>query len=154
MRLQRTIIMVWIAAGLAAAYVWWFQPADDGVHTIESALSAPQLVERLTVAIAEHDFDTNIGACGKCGVETIDIADAQVVTVGGEKLMMKLLQAGASVGVDPPLRFYVTALPNGGSRLTYHQPSRALAVYGAPKALILGQELDPIFAKIAQQAAG
>ena len=30
----------------------------------------------------------------------------------------------------------------------------SLAVYGAPKALILGQELDPIFAKIARQAAG
>lgn len=156
MRLERTAITVLIAAGLAAAYGWWSQPADDGVRTIDSAHQAPQLVERLTEAITEHAFDTNVGACGKCGVETIAVTDAnaQVVTVTGQKLMMQLLKAGASVGVDPPLRFYVTALPDGGSRLTYHEPSRALAVYGVGAVEELGQQLDPVFAEIARQAAG
>jgi len=156
MRLERTAITVLIAAGLAAAYGWWQQPADNGVRTVDSSLQAPQLVERLTTAIAGHAFETNVGACGKCGVETIAVTDpnAQVVTVTGKKLVMQLLKAGASVGVDPPLRFYVTALPDGGSRLTYHEPSQALEVYGVTAVQELGRELDPVFAEIARQAAG
>jgi len=125
-------------------------PSNSAVHTLESGQAYEGFVMRLRAAIEENGLNIVEGACGKCAIKTIENIDenALIISVYRPDMMMKMLQSGAAAGAEPPLRFYVSKLEDGAARLTYHQPSKALAIYNAPALEPIGKELDGLFEKI------
>ncbi len=125
---------------------------DTGIRTLDSSLLHDVFRARLVSAIADNDLQILDGACGKCSIKTIDVAveNTEVITVYNAKLTLRMLQAGAAAGSDAPLRFYLTRLPDGTARLTYHLPSHALAVFNAPDLMPVAKELDRVFADIVE----
>ncbi len=125
---------------------------DTGVRTIDSSLPPDVFRARLVAAIANNGFRVLDGACGKCSIQTIDVPanDTEIITVHGPDLTLRMMQAGAAAGSDAPLRFYLTRLEDGTTRLTYHLPSHALAVFNAPDLKPVAEELDRVFAHIVE----
>ena len=124
--------------------------SDTGIHTLISPEPYDSFRSRLIRTIADNDFQVSSGACGKCSIKTIEIADkdTEIITIYRPELSLRMMQAGSTAGSDAPLRFYLGKQPDGGTKLTYHQPSKALAVYNAPDLKPIGLELDAAFAKI------
>ena len=142
-------IVVMLLAGAACS------TSETGVHVIDTAQPFDRYLLRLTSAIGENGLTITSGACGKCGIKTIDVSDenALILTVSRPGLMLEMLQASAPAGADPPLRFYLSKLPDGSARLTYHRPSFALAVYDLAALRGIGLELDAVFAHIVRDAS-
>jgi len=65
-----------------------------------------------------------------------------------------MLQASVPAGVEAPLRLYVTENADGSATLSYRTPSAIFAPYGNAKLDTVAKELDPIFERIASDAAG
>jgi len=126
---------------------------DTGVYTFTSKQPYSVFLTQLKSAIVDNGFQISEGACGKCSIKTITVPekDTEIISVYRPELSLRMLQAGAAAGGDIPLRFYVTRLENGAARLTYHQPSQALAVFSAPDLTPIAEELDKVFAKIIEQ---
>ncbi len=146
----RIVACLAIIAGLSAGC----GEDDAGVRVIDTGKPHARFVVELEAVIRANGLLV-AEACGECGIQTVDIEDpdAAVLTVTRPGLMMQLLKAGAAAGADPPLRFYISRRDDGTARLTYHRPSRALAVYGQPALKPLGKELDAVFERIAEAAA-
>ncbi len=127
---------------------------DPDVHSFEVGQSVAQFVPRLRAAIAKNNMMILEGACGACGIRTLPHPDkdALIITVSHKGLMLEMLQSGAAMGAEPPLRFYISHTANGKTELRYHQPSAALAVYNAPGLATIGKELDQVFSHIAADA--
>jgi len=123
---------------------------DTGVYTLISKQPYSVFLTRLKSAIVDNGFQISEGACGKCSIKTIEVPEknTEIISVYRPELSLRMLQAGAAAGGDIPLRFYVTRLENGTARLTYHQPSQALAVFNAPDLTPIADELDKVFEKI------
>ena len=140
-----------LSAGLAVLLFACSAPQhggqNNGVRRYDSTLPLDRLETRLKTAIADNGLELIAGACGKCGIRTIrvDAPGTQIITVSRPGLMLEMLKASAPAGADPPLRFYLTPLPNGGTRLTYDLPSHALKVYNQPRLDHIGRELDKTF---------
>ena len=125
---------------------------DTGIRTLDSSLPHDVFRARLVSAIADNGLRVLDGACGKCSIKTIDVAaeDTEIITVYEPELTLRMMQAGAAAGSDAPLRFYLTRLGDGTTRLTYHLPSHALAVFNAPDLMPVAEELDRVFANIVE----
>lgn len=130
------------------------QAADPDIRSVDTGQPYPQFVARLQSAIRGNGMQILEGACGKCGIRTIasPAEDALIITVSHHGLMLKMLQAGAAMGAEPPLRFYISRNQDGTAHLTYHQPSAALAFYKAPGRAPIGKQLDRVFTKITTEA--
>jgi len=130
------------------------QSQDDGqgVHILKSSLDYDVFRARLISAINDNGLIISEGACGKCSIKTIEISkkNTEIISVYEKNLTLRMMQAGAAAGGDIPLRFYLTKLANGTAKLTYHQPSKALAIYNAPKLKPIGERLDRLFEKIVE----
>ncbi len=125
---------------------------DTGVRVIDSSLPPDIFRARLVAAVTDNGLQVLDGACGKCSITTIDVAadDTEIITVYAPDLTLRMMQAGAAAGSDAPLRFYLTRQPDGTSRLTYHLPSQALAVFNAPDLKPVAEDLDRTFARIVE----
>jgi len=123
---------------------------DAGIRTLDSSLPPDVFRARLVSAIANSGLRVLDGACGKCSIQTIEVVakDTEIITVYEPALTLRMMQAGAAAGSDAPLRFYLTRLGAGTTRLTYHLPSHALAVFNAPDLVPVAEELDRVFADI------
>jgi uncharacterized protein (DUF302 family) len=151
---MRLLILV-LSLGCLALPLWAGEtPSQSGVRIIDTGKAFDGFVARLEAAVRGNGMDIAAGSCGTCGIKSISVPDknARVITVYRPDLMMRILQAGGTVGVEPPLRFYVSRLADGTARLTYHRPSGALALYGQPALDDMGEELDAIFTKIVHDA--
>jgi uncharacterized protein (DUF302 family) len=67
---------------------------------------------------------------------------------------VRMLQASVPAGVEAPLRLYVTENADGSATLSYRTPSAIFAPYGNAKLDAVAKELDPLFERIASDAAG
>jgi len=122
-----------------------------GIITVDSPLATDDFRAKLLTAIADHGLQVIDGACGKCAIKTIDVPeqDTETLTVYAPQLTVRMMQAGAAAGSDAPLRFYVSKIDGGQkTRLTYHLPSQALAIFNAPDLKPVGDELDRVFGEI------
>jgi uncharacterized protein (DUF302 family) len=128
------------------------QPSSQeaGVHTLVSDKQFSTLRSDLINAIVENGYLVSDGACGKCSIKTIEVSetDSEIISIYRPGLSLRMMQAGSTAGSDAPLRFYLSKTEDGGAKLTYHQPSAALAVYDAPGLKPIGKELDVVFANI------
>lgn len=124
--------------------------SSDGVHTLTSSKPSIELRSDLIDAIKKQGFLISDGVCGKCSVKTIETSDSntEIITIYRPDLSLRMMQAGSTAGSDAPLRFYLSGTEDGGSMLTYHQPSVALAIYDAPKIKPIAEELDGVFERI------
>lgn len=147
--LMRPVLFILCITALALT-VFYKTKNDGGVHTIDTGQAYEEFLARLKTSIEANGLTIAEGACGKCAIKTLkDIdEDALIITVYRADIMMRMLQAGAAAGSEPPLRFYVSKLEDGNARLTYHQPSDALAIYEAPALAPLGKELNLVFTNI------
>ncbi len=125
-------------------------PTDSGTHRLVSPDSIDVVRARLIKAITDNGFLVSDGTCGKCSVKTIEVSepDTEIITIYRPELSLRMMQAGSTAGSDAPLRFYLSRSQNGDTTLVYHQPSKALMVYNAPKLAPIAIELDAVFAKI------
>jgi len=129
-----------------------YDVTEAGVRTFDSNLPHDVFRARLVTAITDNGLQVLDGACGKCSIKTVDVPakDTEIITVYEPDLTLRMMQAGAAAGSDAPLRFYLTRLENGTTRLTYHLPSFALAAFNAPDLKPVGEELDRVFAHIVE----
>ena len=56
-------------------------------------------------------------------------------------------------GIEAPIRYYLTENPDGTTTLTYRRPTAVFAPYDGEGLDAMAEELDGIFAAIAEQAA-
>jgi len=153
-RIMRLLVLV-LSLGCLALPSWAGEtPAESGVVSVDTEQTFDGFVARLEAAVRDNGMDIAAGSCGSCGIRSIAILGrtARIITVYRPDLMMRMLKAGAAVGAEPPLRFYVSRLADGTARLTYHRPSGALALYARPALQDMGEELDAVFAKIVHDA--
>ncbi|MEM1398906.1 MAG: DUF302 domain-containing protein [Pseudomonadota bacterium] len=127
----------------------------EGVVEIESAHDFDTLWSNLEAAVKEakmlllYKASASRGAAGR----GIDIPGNGVFGVYRNDFAVRMLNSSVPAGLEAPLIFYLTEMPDGTSRLTYRQPSAVFAPYeGGDELDAMATELDEIFATIAAQA--
>ncbi len=115
------------------------------------------LVDRLESAIEAAGMFAVTRASASAGARGrgIKIAGNMVIGVYRNDFAVRMLEASVASGIEAPIRFYVTENPDGTASLRYRTPSSVFAPYdGGAKLEALARELDGIFARIAERAAG
>ena len=84
----------------------------------------------------------------------LGIPGNMVIGAFDDDFTARILRANVAAGIEAPIRFYITENPDGTATLSYKTPSAVFAPYadGGDKLKTLAQELDTIFAKIAEEA--
>ncbi len=121
---------------------------------LQSTRNYATLLDRLREAVTNNGMAIVAEASASKGAATrgIEIPGNAVVMVFRNDFAVRMLAASVPAGIEAPLRFYVTENDNGTATLTYQIPSAVFAPYGNADLDALAQELDAIFAKIAQEA--
>jgi len=135
--------------------------ADDpapypGVRTIASLRPFERLVERLEAAIEKNQMGLVAQASASRGASArgIKIPGNAVLMVFRNDFAVRMLAASIPAGIEAPIRLYVTENADGTASLTYRAPTAIFAPYKNAELDELARELDPIFEKIARDAAG
>ena len=76
-----------------------------------------------------------------------------VIGVYRNDFAVRMLEASVPAGIEAPLRFYLTENADGTATLSYRAPSAVFKPYGSAELDAMASKLDPIFARIAAQAA-
>lgn len=120
----------------------------------DTAKPFEQLVEDLKAAVTANKMGLVTQACGSCGAKKqgFNIPGNFVAGVFRNDFARRLFDIHVEAGIEAPIRFYVTEQEDGTARLTYRRPSAILAAYGVPTLTPLGEELDAVFAAIAEDA--
>jgi len=127
-----------------------------GTRVLETSFSYGELVERLDAAVKDNKMGLVTRASATKGAASIGktIPGNMVVGVYRPDFAVRMLEASVAAGIEAPLRFYITEEADGTATLTYRTPSAVFAPYEVPALDEMARELDAIFARIAQQAAG
>lgn len=114
------------------------------------------LLERLDHAVSAAQMAVVARASATIGAAQrgLTIPGNAVVMVFRNDFALRLLAASVAAGIEAPLRFYVTEEPDGTATLRYRPPSAVFATYGIQAVDRIAAELDPIFERIARDAAG
>jgi len=94
-----------------------------------------------------------------------DGAKGQGIVIPGNRIMgvyrndyaRRMLKASVAAGIEAPIRYYVTAHPDGTATLSWKTPSHVFAPYmeeGGAELKALATELDSVFEAIAAKAVG
>lgn len=149
-----------LAVALLLAPVALAEPGDysyPGVVEIATPHDFDTLWDRLEAAIEANDMllvaraSASRGAAGR----GVTIPGNGVVEVFRNDFAVRMLEASTPAGFEAPIRFYLTDDGDGTTTLTYRLPSAVFAPYGSDALdAMAADELDPIFAAIAADAAG
>jgi uncharacterized protein (DUF302 family) len=114
------------------------------------------LLERLERAVQSNQMGVVAQASASRGAAArgITIPGNAVVMVFRNDFAVRMLRASIPAGIEAPLRFYLTEEHDGTAVLTYRTPSSVFAPYKNSDLDAMARELDAIFEKIAQEAAG
>ena len=133
--------------------------ADKGypypeMQIIETPHSFKGLIQNLRAAIKNNKMNLVSQACGSCAAKNqgFDIPGNYVAGVFRNDFARRLFAAHVEAGIEAPLRFYITEGSDGTATLTYRKPSAVFAAYKVSDLEPLGQELDQMFATIANEA--
>ncbi len=126
-----------------------------GTQTVPSKYSFNQLLPRLEHAIDANKMGLVAQASASSGAAArgIKIPGNAVLMVFRNDYAVRMLKASVASGIEAPLRLYVTENKNGTASVTYRTPSAIFAPYGNSQLNALAHELDPILAKIVNDAA-
>ncbi len=83
----------------------------------------------------------------------VQIPGNAVLMVFRNDYAVRMLAASVPAGIEAPLRIYLTEESDGNTAIRYEVPSAVFAPYGNEALDALGCELDPVFEKIAADAA-
>ncbi|MDA0229793.1 MAG: DUF302 domain-containing protein [Proteobacteria bacterium] len=143
------VILLFLAPLPAAAE--WPHP---GTRSLPSEKPFAELVTALNGAIKDNGMNAVSRASASAGAKQrgVDIAGNMVIGVFRNDFAVRMLSASIEVGIEAPLRFYVTDDGDGTATLTYRTPSAMFAPYGNAALNDIAGELDIIFAAISEQA--
>lgn len=127
-----------------------------GTHTLASQHNFSTLVSRIEAAVSQQKMGLVATASASAGAagRGIKIPGNTVLMVFRNDYAVRMLQASVAAGIEAPIRLYVTENPDGTASLTYRTPSALFAPYQSDKLDAMAAELDPIFERIARDAAG
>ena len=131
----------------------------DGWVVIDTELAYPDLVEatRTAVTDAKMGLVTQASASDGASGQGFTIPGNRVIGVYRNDYARRMLEASVAAGIEAPIRFYVTEDADGTATLSYKTPSFVFAPStdeGGEKLEALAEELDAVFAGIAEQATG
>lgn len=113
------------------------------------------LVEKLDQAVTDNGMfvvtraSASKGAAGR----GITIRGDMVVGVYRNDFAVRMLEASVPAGIEAPIRFHIYETADGKANLAYWTPSSVFKPYDGGETLrLMAEELDSIFALIAQQA--
>lgn len=118
----------------------------------------PDLVQKLETAIKDNKMALVNAASASDGAKAqgFTIAGNRVVGVYRNDFARRMLAASIPAGIEAPVRIYLTENADGTATLSYRTPMTVFAPYfdGAGADLRkVAEELEPIFARIADDAA-
>lgn len=128
----------------------------EGTRSINTRHGFEALLARVEQAVQKNGLGVVASASASRGAAArgVKIPGNAVIMVFRNDLAVRLLAASVPAGIEAPLRLYITENGDGTATLSYRLPSAVFAPYGNKEVSRLGQELDPILAKIVQDAAG
>lgn len=149
---------IWAGVGMAilAATALAQDAGLPGTRSLPTRFGFDTLVSRTEGAIETHKMGLVAKASASQGAagRGIKIPGNAVLMVFRNDYAVRMLDASVAAGIEAPLRLYVTENADGTSSLSYRAPSVVFAPYGNPKLDAMARELDPIFERIARDAAG
>ena len=86
------------------------------------------------------------------GFAALVAATEKAIGVYRNDFAVTMLGANVSAGIEAPIRFYVTENGDGTATLTYRTPSAVFKPHGSANLDRIAEEIDRIFAAIAEQA--
>ncbi|WP_018990193.1 DUF302 domain-containing protein [Aromatoleum toluclasticum] len=127
---------------------------SDGLRTVASARSFPELLDRLQNEVDRHGLAVVAVASASRGAATrgVKIPGNAVVMVFRNDYAVRMLQASVPAGIEAPLRYYVTENADGTATLSWRTPSSVFGPYGSPRLDEIAHELDPVFEAIGRDA--
>jgi len=148
--------IVVVLASLSAAAASTVKPRDGWV-VIDTRQSFSMLSERLEAAVKAERMGLVTSASASEGAKAAGflIPGNRVIGVFRNDFARRTLAANVAAGIEAPIRFYITENPDGTATLSYKKPSFVFGPYlndGASQLKSLGEELDGVFARIADAA--
>lgn len=134
------------------------QAAGNGalpeIKTVNSQAPFDTVVQRLEKSIAENKMGLVAQASASKGAASkgIKIPGNAVLMVFRPDFAVRMLKASVAAGIEAPLRIYVTENADGTTSVSYRTPSVVFAPYQNSELVTLANELDPIFARIVDDA--
>lgn len=130
----------------------------EGWVVKRTSQSHADLVSRTRQAIKENGLIvvTQAGPTKAAAARGIDIPGNTVIGAFNNDFAVRLLSLSTPAMIEAPIRFYVTENSDGSATLSYKSPSFLLSPYvedGKAGIVDIAQELDTVFAAIAEQAA-
>lgn len=115
-----------------------------------------ELVQRLERAIEANRMALVSRASASVGAAARNVAipGNAVLMVFRNDFAVRMLNANLAAGFEAPIRYYVTENADGTATLSWRPPSAVFAPYRSADLDAMARELDPIFAKIADDAIG
>ena len=131
-----------------------YAQVPDGTTTLTSGHRFGELVSRLETSAGQHKMAVVASASASKGAagRGVTIRGNAVIMVFRNDYAVRMLEASVPVGIEAPLRFYVTEGADGTASLTWRAPSATFAAYKNAKIDELARELDPVFDAIARDA--
>lgn len=128
-----------------------------GWRVLETGHSYADLVARLDEAVKANQMGLVTRASATVGAQKVldkTIPGNMVVGVYHPRFAVPMLEASVQAGIEAPIRFYITENEDKTATLSYKTPGAVFAPYaeGNDKLQALAEELDGVFAKIAEEA--
>ena len=148
-------LVVAAAAGFAIADV----VEDDGWVVLLTSHSYQALITRVDQAAKDNKIAVVTRASATVGAKKAlnkTIRGNMVVGLYHPRFAVRMLDASISAGIEAPIRMYLTENEDGTATLSYKTPSFVFAPYmdeGGTEMKALAEELDALFASLAEQAA-
>ncbi len=126
-----------------------------GTRTLQTKHAFDALVTRVEAAVGKHQMGLVAQASASRGAagRGVKIPGNAVLMVFRNDYAVRMLQASVPAGIEAPLRLYVSENSDGTATLSYRTPSSVFAPYRNGKLDDMAKELDPIFERIARDAA-
>lgn len=140
---------------LAAATDW---PAE-GWEVRPTTVTYSELLEALHEAVEAEEMVvvTEVGPTQAAAQRGVTIPGNRVVGVFRNDYAVRILELSVPAMIEAPIRFYVTENEDNTATLSWKSPSHVFAPYVAkagPELEAVAEELDGVFAAIAERAAG
>lgn len=152
------LLVLFAALAFAPSLAGAQAPLTEGGGWVvkRTALPYPVLVQKLEDAVKANKMGLVTAASASEGAKAqgISIPGNRVVGVFRNDFARRMLAASLPAGIEAPIRFYVTETADGAT-LSWRTPSSVFAPYmagGGAELKKIADELDPIFARIAEDA--
>jgi len=145
--------MLMVSAAAPAMAVDYPYP---GTVTVPTPHRFDTLLARLEKAISDNGMGLVAQASASRGAASrgVNIPGNAVLEVFRNDYAVRMLEASVPAGIEAPLRIYVIENAGKTTTIVYRRPSAVFSPYGNAKLDAMAHELDPIFEKIAYDAAG